>query len=132
MNYESEEITYNGGGDAPTPDERAECCAEDGRAAGSPELDDQNDGADDGRSADAGPPQERNPPKSQDLRSIRSDARRSGIWRRCLRNFRRRRQVDGKTTPKRTTGRNGAQHQDQPSTDTVARRARCDGCYPVC
>ena len=56
MNYKPEGVTYNGGADAPTPDDRAEYCAEDGQAAGSPELDDQDDGADDGRPADAGPP----------------------------------------------------------------------------
>ena len=56
MNYKSEEITYNEGADVPKPDDRAECCAEDSRVAGSPELDDQNDGAYDGRPADAGSP----------------------------------------------------------------------------
>ena len=31
MNYKHE-VTHNGGADSPTPDDRAECCAEDGRA----------------------------------------------------------------------------------------------------
>ena len=56
MNYKPEEVTYNGGADSPIPDDRAECSAEDGRAAGSPELDNQDDGADDGKPVDAGPP----------------------------------------------------------------------------
>ena len=56
MNYKLEEVTYNGGADARIPDDRAEWCAEDGRAAGSPELDDQYDVADDGKPVDAGPP----------------------------------------------------------------------------